>query len=76
MLAERRKSMRNAISHVLLILCLGCVCATTAHAEIHGITSDIGGDGLKAIAGGLYAIAVGVAAAGIAIGIGLKVHKK
>ena len=60
----------------VVIAVLAFFLVSPAHAEIIGSAHNVGRVGFEAIAGGLKFLAVGIALAGIAIGLGLKMQKK
>ena len=57
--------MSKMIIQFLWIICFGLTCAATAQAEVHGWATDIGKDGLNAIAIALWAVAVAIVVAAI-----------
>ena len=68
--------MSTLIRLGVVVVVFGFFFLSPTYAEITGVTRDVGRDGLRAISHGLYALGVGIAVAGIAIGYGLQTQKK
>ena len=68
--------MRKLFKHFLLVVLLGHVFIASAHAEVRGFASDVGKTGLTELGNGLFALAVGIALAGLFIGIGIAIGKR
>ena len=68
--------MSNVTKLTVVVAVLALFLISPAYAELIGSARDVGRAGLEAIVDGLYALAVGIAVAGIAIGVGLKMQKK
>lgn len=60
----------------VVVAVLAFFLVSPAYAELVGSVRDVGRSGFEAIAGGLKFLAMGIAVAGIAIGLGLKMQKK
>jgi len=68
--------MSTVTKLTVVVAVLAFLLVSPAYAELVGSARDVGRAGFEAIAGGLYALGVGIAVAGIAIGLGLKMQKK
>jgi hypothetical protein len=68
--------MRKLTRSILFVGLLGSTCTTSAYAELIGSSNDVARKGLESVAGGLNALAVGVALAGLFIAIGLVIGKR
>ena len=71
----RRLTMSSIIRFTVVAAVFGFFLTSPTYAEITGHTLDIR-YGLDVIGYGIFALAVGIAVAGIAIGYGLKMQKK
>lgn len=67
--------MSTVIRFTIVVGVVGFFLVSPAHGEIVS-GYDIAQSGLRAIAGGFYALATGIAVGGIAIGVGLARQKK
>jgi hypothetical protein len=68
--------MRGAIKHALLVAGLSGLSVRSIEAQVSGYATDIGKTGLEAVASGLTNLGIGIAVAGIAIGLGLVIRRK
>ena len=60
----------------VVVAVLAFFLVSPAYAELVGSARDVGRSGFEAIADGLKFLAMGIAVAGIALGLGLKMQKK